>query len=100
MGYVTVTQEQLAEIAGGVFVDSPVEDIPNKLWIDYWVGGDQHYLRAVFDPLASGKVFEQLFEIGQRIRRRFDIVPVCVVYSGEYSWEEIETWVQKLHKVS
>jgi hypothetical protein len=100
MGYREVTQEQLAELAGAVFHDSPVEDIPDKLWIDYWPGGDQHYLRAVFDGSASGRVFEKLHELGQRINRQHDVLPVCVVYSGDYSWSTIEDWVMRLRRVA
>jgi len=99
MGYTEITQQQLADIAGSVFVDSPLDDIPSKLWVDYWVAGDQHYLRAVWDESASGKVFEQLYEVGQRIHRKYDVLPVCVAYMGDYSWETIEDWVMKLHQV-
>lgn len=99
MGYVEITQQQLADIAGQVFIDSPIEDIPSKLWMDYWVHGDQHYLRAVFDQSASGGVYELLYETGKRIHRTHDVLPVCVAYQGDYSWDTIEDWVMRLHKV-
>lgn len=99
MGYVEITQEQLAEVAGQVFRDSRVEDIPNKLWMDYWVHGQQHYLRAIFDGETEAGVLDLLWEVGQKIRRKYDIEVVCVAYSGEYSWEDVERWVMVLHRV-
>jgi hypothetical protein len=99
MGYVDITQEQLAEEAGRVFRDSRVEDVPNKLWIDYWTGGDQHYLRAIFDGDTDAGVCDLLWEVGQRLHRRYDVRVVCVAYSGAYSWEDVEGWVMSLHKV-
>lgn len=99
MGYVDITQEQLAEVAGAVFVRRPVEDVPNKLWLDYWPGGEQHYLRAIFDESAAGDVLELLEEVGARLKRRYDVDVVCVAYVGDYSWEDVEAWVARLMRV-
>jgi hypothetical protein len=99
MGHVEITQEQLAQVAASVFLGSPVEDIPEKLWIDYWAAGDQHYLRAIFETEQDAEVLELLHEIGQRLRRRYDLEPVCVAYQGDYSWQDVEAWVQRLHLV-
>lgn len=99
MAYVDISQEQLAEEAGKVFRESRVEDVPNKLWLDYWSGADQHYLRAIFDGDTDATVLELLWEVGQRIRRRYDVDVVCVAYSGAYSWADVEGWVMTLHRV-
>ncbi len=99
MGYVDITQEQLAQEAGKVFRESRVEDVPNKLWIDYWTGGDQHYLRAIFDGDTDSDVLEMLREVAERLHRRYDVQVVCVAYSGAYTWEDVEGWVMHLHGI-
>ena len=99
MGYVDITQEQLAQEAGKVFRESRVEDVPNKLWIDYWTGGDQHYLRAIFDGDTDSDVLEMLREVAERLHRRYDVKVVCVAYSGAYTWADVEGWVMHLHGI-
>ena len=99
MGYVEITQEQLAEVAGGVFIDTPVENIPNKMWMDYWPAGDQHYLRAIFDVDADVEVVGLIEEVGKRIYRRYDVPVVSVAYVGDYSWQDVEAWVMRLNAV-
>jgi hypothetical protein len=99
MAYVEIAQDELARIAGRVFLDSPTEDVPEKLWLDYWPAGDQHYLRAIFSRDASGVVLLLLSEVSRRIGKRHDLAVVAVAYSDRYTWEEVEAMVSKLHLV-
>lgn len=99
MPYVEISQDALAGIAGRVFVDSPTDDIPEKLWLDYWQGGDQHYLRAIFNTEASGVVLLLLAEVSRRLGKRYGVTFVSVAYSDRYTWEEVEAMVNKLHLV-
>ena len=99
MPYVEISQDELARIAGRVFVDSPTEDVPEKLWLDYWEGGDQHYLRAIFSRDASGVVLLLLSEVSRRLGKRYEVGLVSVAYSDRYTWEEVEAMVNKLHLV-
>ena len=99
MGYVEITQEQLADCAGVVFAGASLDDVPEKMWIDYWPAGDQHYLRAVWATSASVEVAGLLLEVAGLIHRRHDVRVVSVMYAGEYSWETIEGWTMALQRV-
>jgi hypothetical protein len=99
MPYAEIAQDELAKIAGRVFLGSPTDDVPEKLWVDYWPGADQHYLRAIFSGQASGVVLLLLSEVARRIGKRYDVTLVSVAYSDKYTWAEVEQMVTKLHAV-
>jgi hypothetical protein len=97
MPYADIPQTELAQVAGRVFLDSPAEDIPEKLWLDYWPTVDQHYLRAIFEREASGVVLLLLSEVSRRLGKRYGITIVSVAYSDKYTWDQVEEMVNKLH---
>ena len=99
MPYAEIAQDELAKIAGRVFLNSPTDDVPEKLWVDYWPAADQHYLRAIFSTKASGVVLLLLSEVARRLGKRHDVTIVSVAYSDRYTWEEVEAMVTKLHTV-
>jgi len=99
MPYAEISQDVLAKTAGRVFLDSPTDDVPEKLWVDYWPAGDQHYLRAIFSGKASGVVLLLLSEVARRLGKRYEVTLVSVAYSDKYTWAEVEKMVTKLHSV-
>jgi hypothetical protein len=99
MPYAEISQDELARVAGRVFLDSSTDDVPEKLWVDYWPAADQHYLRAIFSGKASGVVLLLLSEVARRLGKRYDVTLVSVAYSDKYTWEEVEQMVTKLHAV-
>lgn len=95
----TVTNKQLAELAGAVFYGSDENDVPEKLWIDGYAAGNQLYLRAIFSPSASVGSFGLLVALARTVDETYGTDLVAVMYIDDAQWSEIEERNRRLNLV-
>jgi len=94
-----ITKEQLAEVAGRYFLYADTQDIPEKLWLDVYVAGNQCYLRAIFSKRAGSLSFRMLSAVAKAIDRLYGTKLVAVAYTSDMTWEEIEDNNRRLNRV-
>lgn len=99
MHEIPITKEQVAQLAGVYFASAEVDDIPSKLWLDYWVAGDQLYLRAAFDHGVRSVSLIRLGALAMGLDERHGTALVTVAYDGDIEWEEIEERNRALNRV-
>jgi hypothetical protein len=95
----TVTKEQLAELANGVFTGADADDIPEKLWLDEYVAGDQLYLRGTFTRSASVTALALLVALARTVDQTYGTDLVVVLYVDDLEWEELEERNRRLNLV-
>ncbi len=95
----TVTKEQLAELANGVFTGADADDIPEKLWVDEYVLGEQLYLRGTFTRSASVTALALLVALARTVDQTYGTDLVVVLYVDDLEWEELEERNRRLNLV-
>ncbi len=99
MPYVEITQEQLAHTAALYFSRASLEDVPAKLWLDYYKAADQLYLRAAFDHGIKPISLVRLGAVATALDEIYGTELVPVAYDRDYDWGEVEEWSQALNRV-
>jgi len=94
-----ITKEQLAQVAGQYFLYAETQDIPEKLWLDVYVAGNQCYLRAIFAERASYLSLARLSALAASVDELYGTQLVAVAYTSDMSWEEIEDNNRRLNRV-
>jgi len=96
---IPITKEQVAELAGEYFANAAIEDTPSKLWLDYYVAGNQLYLRACFDGGIRNISLVRLGALAVGLDERHGTELVPVAYEGDMDWDEIEELNRALNRV-
>ena len=99
-GYeIPITKEQVAELAGQYFANADIEDVPCKLWLDYYAPGQQLYLRACFDHGLRNISLVRLGALAVGLDERHGTELVPVAYDGDMDWDDIEELNRALNRV-
>ena len=96
---IPISQDELLRQAAGVFEGAKLENIPAKLWLDYWVAGSQLYLRATFDAGVSKDAKARIERLAVLLERVYEVQILTVCYREDHEWEEIEDWNRVLNRV-
>ena len=99
MDEIPITKEQVADLAGVYFASADIDDVPSKLWLDYWVAGKQLYLRAAFDHGIRAPSLIRLGALAMGLDDRHGTALVTVAYDGDVEWDEIEQRNRALNRV-
>ena len=94
-----ITKEQLAEQAARFFLYAETDDIPEKLWIDMYVAGEQCYLRAIFSTRTTFLSLARLAGLAAAVEEVYDTPLIPVAYMTDMSWQEIEDNNRRLNQV-
>lgn len=96
---IPISQEQLAKHAGQWFAHARIEDIPAKLWLDYYAAGSQLYLRATFDAGVKAITRVRLAALAVSLDEAYGTEITSVAYPTDYTWDEIEERSRELNRV-
>lgn len=96
---IPISQDELLRQAAEVFEGAALENIPAKLWVDYWVAGSQLYLRATFDAGISKDARQRIARLGELLERVYGVSVLTVCYRQDHAWEAIEGWNRTLNQV-
>jgi hypothetical protein len=99
MAYVDITQEQLAKTAAVYFSKADLDDVPAKLWLDYYQAADQLYLRACFDKGLKPISLVRLGAVATALDEIYGTELIPVAYDGDHEWDEVEAWNRTLNEV-
>ena len=96
---IPISQEQLAKHAGQWFAHARIEDVPAKLWLDYYVAGSQLYLRATFDAGVKAITKVRLAALAVSLDEAYGTEITTIAYPHDYTWDEIEERSRELNRV-
>lgn len=98
---IPILPEQLAKEAGKWFGSLPAAEVPAKLWLDYYPGAPQLYLRATFDKGGcTSRARLRLLGLSVSLDWIYGTEILPVAYFEDHTWEEIEARAAALAKVS
>ena len=98
---IPISQGQLAHEAGKWFHSVTLPEVPAKLWLDYYPGGPQLYLRATFDNGGcTNRAILRLMGLSVALDGLYGTEILPVAYTSDHSWEDIEARAAALARVA